>query len=70
MNYCQIPEEGELLYRCGWELGRSPIGNCRFALPCPVFVSRCIFRADGYCTSSRAQEDAEERRLNEDTIKN
>lgn len=65
-NYCQLPELGEVLYRCGWTAAASPIGVCQFAVSCPVYQSQCTHRAGGYCISSRAQaaaDTAAERRI-------
>jgi hypothetical protein len=58
-NFCQLPRGGEILYRCGWTAAASPIGVCRFAVPCVVFQSRCTLRAGEYCISSRAQAAAD-----------
>jgi hypothetical protein len=58
-NFCQLPRWGEILYRCGWTAAASPIGVCRFAVPCVVFQSRCTLRAGEYCISSMAQAAAD-----------
>jgi len=60
MNYCQAPESGQYLYRCGWEGDTSPIGKCHFSVSCPFYHSQCTHSAEGYCLSGRAQNNADQ----------
>jgi hypothetical protein len=58
MNYCELPDDGKKLYLCGWKSRKSPIGECRFAEPCSIYMSDCVYYACGACISFLAQKDA------------
>ena len=63
MNYCQCPESGELVYRCGFGPAsrKSPIGICRFAVDrCPILLSWCDYYACGFCMNLHAQQNADD----------
>jgi len=65
INYCQLPDEGKKLYSCGWSDPGSPIGHCRFASPCPVYMSECTHFACGACINRLATNDVDRRQVHE-----
>jgi len=57
-NYCQHPDNGQLLYRCGLE-DTSPIGLCQFAERDTICPSLCEHYAMGCCLNKEAQIDSD-----------